>query len=357
MNQRSMLEMRHLGVAVFAVALAACGGAPPKVRAPLFGRVEAERAGPELAALEGAPELAEADALRAKAVASDDAGDPVAAELFLEQARAKLAVAVSRAHVRDAEARAKAGRAGVVAAEREREAVTASEAAERKAIDDAVAQLAAARARQKATALDPVTGGRDKARRMAAESTLLDASETCAFARAVGVRGAALDRAAAAMRAAERRAGTGTELLDAAARARQACLALHAPETARAAERRVTTLDRGVELASSMGLEATRDAIGLTFAVEGTPGELDALASFVRAYGGVALVVDRRSDPGHPIDLQSTVIAKALGNAEGVLQLAPRVALGDEPRRRLVVRVAPKWPAEEPDATSAAAEP
>jgi hypothetical protein len=151
--------------------------------------------------------------------------------------------------------------------------------------------------------------------------------------------------------------GTGTELLDAAARARQACLALHAPETARQAERRVTALEKGLELASSMGLEATRDAIGLTFALEGAPGDLDALAAFVRAYGGVAIVVDRRSDPGHPIDLQSTTIAKALGNAEGVLQLAPRIALGGEPRRRLIVRVAPKWPAEEPESPSAAAEP
>jgi hypothetical protein len=343
-----------LGVAL---ALAACAGPPAKVRAPLFARVDAERAGPEIARLEDAPAIAEADALRKAAIARDEAGDPVGAELLLEQARAKLVLAVATGRSRDAEARTKGGREGAANATKEREAVVATEAAEQKAIDDAVAQLAAVRAKQKAAALEPVSGSRDKARRMAAESTLLDASETCAFARALGVKGAPLDRAAASMRAAERRVGTGTDLLEAAARARQACLTLHAPETARQAERRVTTLDKGLELASSMGLEATRDAIGLTFAIDGTPGELDALASFVRAYGGVALVVDRRSDPGHPIDLQSTAIAKALGNAEGVLQLAPRVALGEEPRRRLSVRVAPKWPAEEPESPSAAAEP
>jgi hypothetical protein len=346
-------------LAAFGVActLVACAGPASKVRAPLFARVEAERAGPEVAMLEGDPDVAEADALRKAAIARDDAGDPVAAELLLERVRAKLLLAVARGRARDAEARAKTGREGAAQADRERDAVAATEAGERKAIDEAVAQLAALLAKQKAAALEPVSGGRDKARRMAAESTLLDASETCAFARALGVKGAAVDRAAAAMRAAERRVGTGTELLDAAARARQACLALHAPETARQAERRVTALEKGLELASSMGLEATRDAIGLTFALEGAPGDLDALAAFVRAYGGVAIVVDRRSDPGHPIDLQSTAIAKALGNAEGVLQLAPRIALGDEPRRRLIVRVAPKWPAEEPESPSAAAEP
>jgi hypothetical protein len=352
MIRRTMLA----GLAALGL-VAACAGPPGKVRAPLFAVLDAERAGPEVAASGNAPEIAEADALRANAIARDDAGDPIAAELLLEQARAKLVVAVARRRVREAESRVRAAEESRAAAAREHAAIDAAEADERRAIDEVTAKVAAARARRKATALEPVTGGREKARRLAAEATLLDASEICAFARAIGVKGANLERASAALRAAERRSGSGTELLDAAAHARQACLTLHAPETARAAERRVTSLDQGVELASSMGLEATRDAIGLAFVIEGNPGELDALASFVRGFGGVALVVDRRSEPGNPLDLQSTTIAKALGSAEGVIQLAPRVPLGEDPRRRLVVRVAPKWSAEEPDAPSARAEP
>jgi hypothetical protein len=345
------------GAALSLVAALEGCAATPRARGPLFAKLDAERRGSAVVPIEARPEVVEADALRREAEAKENLGDPIAAELLLERARASLALGVARARQTEAAERTRLAKEGVLAARRDREAVEATEAQETKSNEEAVAKLASLRAQVHGTNLEPVTGAREKARRLAAEAALLDAAETCALARALGLRGPGVERATALLRAAEKRAGTGTQLLDAASSARHACLALHAPESARQAERRVTELDRGIAVASSMGLEASRDAIGLTFLVEDVGAELEALAAFVRAYGGVALVVDRRSDPGSPADLQSAWIAKALGNAEGVLQLAPRVALAEESKRRLLVRVAPRWPADSEEVSSVSEEP
>ena len=354
MSRLAMFRATSLGLV--ALALAAC--APQaRVRPPLFAQVEAERANPLVAALVTTPELVEADALVRAAQRADDAGDGMRAELLLETARAKWGAALAKERRREAVARTTAAHEAAQGARVAREAASATEAAEARAIDEAVAKVAAMRAKVSGTNLEPVAGARDKARRLAAEATMLDAAEACAFARVVGVKGPAVDKATALVRAAEKRVGSGTALLEAAVAARHACLALHAPETAAHAERRVTELDRGIDVAASMGLEASRDAIGLTFVVDGSGADLEALASFVRAYGGVSLVVDRRSEPGLPVDVQSTAIAKALGQADGVLQLAPRAALAEESRRRIVVRVAPAWTPSEAGASPVTAEP
>ena len=340
------------------VALVLVGCAPAaRVRSPLFAQLDAERTGPATRPVGTEADSAEVDALRQAAVGREDAGDPVAAELLLERARAIVARAIARQRTERAAARLHAATEGLAASDRDREEVESTLAAEVSAIDEAVVGVTSARAKARGAALEPVVGAREKARRLIAEATLLDAAEMCAFARTLGVRSAALERASALVRAAEKRAGTGTVLLESAAQARGACLALTAPEGARQAERRVTELDRGVELAGAMGLEAARDAVSLTFVLDDSAGQLEALAAFVRAYGGVALVVERRNAPGLPTDVQSAGIVKALGAAEGVLRLAPRVPLGEESKRRLVVRVAPRPVTEPAEAPATSEEP
>jgi hypothetical protein len=357
MNRLSVVRAAGLATSLVVVLGVAACAPTARVRSPLFAQVDAERASPLLEALRAAPEVVEADALRVEALRRDDAGDGVAAQILLETARAKWSLALAKEREREAGARASIARDSAAVATTQRASVGQSEAAESHAIDEAVAKVAAARSKARGTNLEPVVGARDKARRLSAEATILDAAEACAFARVVGVKGPAVDRASALVRTAEKRVGSGTSMLEAAVAARNACLSLHAPDTARQAERRVVALDKGIDAAAAMGLEPARDGIGLTFVLDGTTAELDALASFVRAYGGVTLVVDRRSDPGLSIDVQSTTIAKALGHADGVVQLAPRMALSEDSRRRIVVRVAPAWPAEEGGLSPVTAEP
>lgn len=349
---------RVVGLLAVAFAAVACGPSP-RARAPLFARVEAERAGPLVAQVAAAPEIAEADALVVRALERDAAGDPVAAEILLEAARAKLDLAVLRGRRRDALERARVAKSSAAEATARREGVTATEADETRAIDLAVAKLAEARARAWGTGLDAVDGVRDRVRLRAAEATLLDAREDCAFAVALGSRGPRLEKAQGLVKVAERRLGTGTAVLEAATRARTACLGLHAPESARVAERRVSTLEHGVDLAASMGLEATRDAVGLTFSLEEGTGDADALASFVKAFGGVALVVERWSEPHASSAPEAATVAleRALPGAEASLVCAPKMVLADHGKRRVLVRVAPRFGAPADDATSAAAEP
>ncbi len=352
---------RRVGLAaVVALAIGAAACAPsPRVRPPLFGRVEAERAGPLVAQVAAEPEIAEADALVVRAAEREDAGDPLAAELLLESARAKLELAVTKGRQRDAAERARVARASTGEAVKRREAVAATEPGEVQALELAVSKLAEARARAWGSGLDAVDGVRDRVRLRAAEATLLDAQEDCAFAVALGAKGPRLEKSQALVKTAERRLGTGTAVLEAATRARTACLSLHALESARAAERRVTTLERGIDLAASMGLEATRDAIGLTFAVDEGESEGDALASFVKAFGGAALVVERWSEPhtGAAPEPATVALQRGLPGGDAALVVAPKMVLADHGKRRVLVRVAPRFGAPADDTTSAVQEP
>ncbi len=320
--------------------LAGCGPGA-HLRGPLFAQVAAERENPRFSALGDSPKLREGDALLAEAVRRSDAGEPAQAELLLETARATWGEALALARQADSASRAETARRQTALAAQERATILLTEADEVRAIEEAEAKVGTARAQARVAAMDAAGGARDKARRLAGESALLDAAETCTFARILGAKVPAVDAAVALLRSAERRQGSGANLLETATAARTACLALHAPETARDAELRVVLLDQGIDAAASMGLEASRDAMGLTFTLGAGGSELEALASFVQSYGGVTLVVDRRSEPGLPVDVQSAATARALGTSANTLTIAPRISLSEQPRRRTIVRVAP----------------
>lgn len=341
-----------------AVLLAACAPAP-RVRAPIFARVEAERAGPLVAQVVREAEVAEADALVARATKLEEAGDSLGAELLLEAARAKLDLAILKGRRREALERAGVARSGTAEASKRRQAVVATEPEESRALEAAVAKLAEARARAWGTNLDAVDAVRDRVRLRAAEGTILDAQEECAFAAALGAKGPRLEKAQALTKTAERRLGSGTAVLEAATRARTACLNVHALETARAAERRVSTLEHGVDLAASMGLEATRDAIGLTVELEEGGPETEALVAFVKAFGAVALVVERWSEPHASTNAETATLAlqRALPGGDAPLVVAPKMVLADHGKRRVFVRVAPRFMGAADDTTSATTEP
>jgi hypothetical protein len=121
----------------------------------------------------------------------------------------------------------------------------------------------------------------------------------------------------------------------------------------------VSTLDHGIDLAASMGLEATRDAIGLTFAIDDSGADNDALVAFVKAFGGVALVVERWCEPHAASAPEGATVAlqRALPGGDTALVVAPKMVLAEHGKRRVLVRVAPRFGGASDDATSAAAEP
>ncbi len=354
-----MIRALRIGAAIaLVVGVGACVP-PPQARSPLFARVEAERAGPLVAQVHAEPEVAEVDALIAQAAQRESAGDSLAVELLLERARAGMELAITRGRRGDALERARVAKLGTAEATSRLESVTATASDEEQAVDLAVTRLAEARARAWGSGLDAVDGVRDRVRLRAAEATLLDAREDCAFAVALGAKGPRLEKAQALVKAAERRVGTGTTVLDAATRARTACLGLHAPETARAAERRVSTLDRGVDLAASMGLEPMRDSIGLTFAPDESGAENDVLIAFVKAFGASAIIVERWGEPHAATvpDPVSVELQRVLSGGESALVVAPKMVLAEHGKRRIVVRVAPRFGSYAEDTTSAPAEP
>lgn len=220
--------MSRLGIPLVVSALAvACGGAG----APRVVKVgEAERARASLQGRDAqtlAPQaFAEADQALRAAKEAERAGDEVAAELHAERAVAAYqhAVGIARlARATDEETQAKEALARAV--EQAQRYATARKAAEREA-DDLEKQLKVAREAERPGAAGPADPQRERARLVAAQSLAVQARLLCSAARLVSAEAPGLAEAEAASADLEKKldASPRPAPIDAAARARAACL-------------------------------------------------------------------------------------------------------------------------------------
>ncbi|MBX3206637.1 MAG: hypothetical protein KF764_16305 [Labilithrix sp.] len=223
--------MKRLGVPLLvslAGALAiACGGAGASTIVKVS---EAERTRQSLQGRDAqtlAPQaFAEADQALRAAREAERAGDHVAAELHAERAVAAYQHAVALARLTratDDETQAKDALARAV--EQSQRYATARKAAEREA-DDLEKQLRVAREAERPGAAGPADPERERARLVAARSLATQARLLCSAARLVSAEAPGLAEAEAAAADLEKKleASPKPAPIDAAARARAACL-------------------------------------------------------------------------------------------------------------------------------------
>jgi len=205
-----------------------CGGAgastvvkvneAERTRAGLQGR-DAQTLAPQA--------FAEADQALRAAKEAEHAGDHVAAELHAERAVAAYqhAVAVARlARATNEETQAKEALAQAV--EQSQRYATARKAAEREA-DDLEKQLKVARVAERPAPSGPADPDRERARLVAAQSLAMQARLLCSAARLVSPQAPGLAEAEAAAAELEKKLESSPKPapIDAAGRARAACLA------------------------------------------------------------------------------------------------------------------------------------
>ncbi|MBX3197034.1 MAG: hypothetical protein KF894_02655 [Labilithrix sp.] len=220
--------MNRLGIPVLVSVLAvACGGAGASTVVKVS---EAERARASLQGRDAqtlAPQaFAEADQALRAAKEAERAGDNVAAELHAERAVAAYqhAIGIARlARATDDETQAKEALARAV--EQAQRYATARKAAEREA-DDLEKQLKVAREAERPGAAGPADPERERARLVAARSLAVQARLLCSAARLVSADAPGLAEAEAASADLEKKldASPKPAPIDAAARARAACL-------------------------------------------------------------------------------------------------------------------------------------
>jgi outer membrane protein OmpA-like peptidoglycan-associated protein len=215
------------GVLLALVLLAACGGATSTVsgiadanrmRASLAGK-DAEKLAPQA--------FAAADAALREAREAESRGDTTAAELHGERAVAAYQRAVALARLaRATEEEASAREALARALEQTQRWSQARKTAEREA-DDLEKQLKIAREAQLPAPSGPADPDRERARLVAAQSLVTQARLLCSAARLVSAQAPGLTEAETAATELEKKLDAKPQPapIDAAARARAACLA------------------------------------------------------------------------------------------------------------------------------------
>lgn len=218
--------MRRVVLAALACAAIGCGGAfAPVVKVSEAERTRTGLEGRDAQAL--APQaFAEADQALFAAKEAERAGDGLAAELHAERAIAAYqhASALARlARATDEEAKAKEALARAV--EQSERYAAARKGAEREA-DDLDKQLKVAREAERPAPSGPADPARERARLVAAQSLATQARLLCSAARLVSPDAPGLADAEAAAADLEKRldASPKPAPIDAAARARAACL-------------------------------------------------------------------------------------------------------------------------------------
>ena len=223
--KRVPLLVRSFGL-LAACALVACGGAG--AQSGIARVTEADRA---RAALEGkdaqtlAPQaFAEGDQALKAAREAEKAGDPEAADLLAERALAAYQHAIAVARL--ARATDEQAQASDVLGKKLEEAQrfgAARKSAEREA-DDLDRQLKIAREAIQPQASGPADPARERARVVAAQSLATQARLLCSAARLVSDKAPGLGEAETQLSELEKKLGAAPAPIDAAARARAACL-------------------------------------------------------------------------------------------------------------------------------------